>query len=62
MEGDAVKNLWQLEPSRNTSGDEFQPNMSFTMNVKSFLDHKLVNKCKSRGKKRFITTIACSSA
>ena len=27
---------------------------------KNFLHHKLVNKCKSRGKKRFIT-IACSS-
>ena len=36
IEGDAVKNLWRLWPSKNTFGDEFRPNMSFTMNLKAF--------------------------
>ena len=36
IEGDAVKNMWRLWPSKNTFGDEFRPNMSFTMNLKAF--------------------------
>ena len=44
------KYLWRRISTKYVLHNEF----------KSFLDHKLVNKCKSRGKKRFIT-IACSS-
>lgn len=51
MEGNAVKNLWQLRPSGDTFGDKFRPKMYLTMNL---------NKCKSQGKNRFIT-VAFSS-
>ena len=51
MEGNAVKNLWQLRPSGDTFGDKFRPKMYLTMNL---------NKCKIRGKNRFIT-VAFSS-
>ena len=53
LEGDAVKNLRRpCWPQRNNFWRQISTKYVLHNELKNFLDHKLVNKCKTRGRKK----------